>query len=124
MPSSPSAMAEVYLPTYPPMDIRPLAGLGGRLVQVGGCLWFERDSGRALALWPPGTTIERDGSSLTVVDPGGARAVVGTNVVATGGAYGPEHYEMVVELIGEPVPEGCRGDDHYLLVYDARTTRE
>lgn len=124
MPSSAQPIGELYLPTYPAMDIGPLARISGRLTESGGCLWIENDGDRALALWPSGSTIERDGESLTVVNTAGVRAVVGTDVMAGGGEYGPSQYEFVTELIGEQVPDACRGDDSYVLVYDVRTTGE
>lgn len=103
------------------MELLPLARLAGRLVEDDGCLWIEGEGGRALALWPSGSTIEHDGASLVVVNTDGARAVVGTNVTASGGEYRPEQYEMVVQVLGDEVHESCRGEDFYLLVYDVRT---
>lgn len=124
-PSPPaSAATEVYLPIYGPLDSVPEALLTGRLVEDDGCLWIENDDGRALPMWPSGSRIERDGTSLAVVNTGGARAVVGTQVVAGGGGYGPAQYDFVLELIGEQVPDACRGEDSYLLVYDVRTEGE
>lgn len=116
-----SSAAEVYLPIYAPLDSVPEALLSGRLVEDDGCLWIETSAGRALPMWPSGSKLERDGTSLEVVNTGGARAVVGTQVVAGGGGYGPEHYDFVVELIGQQVPDACRGEDSYLLVYGVRT---
>jgi hypothetical protein len=112
----------IYLPTYCPMDARPLAEIRGRLVVDDGCLWLDQRGGRRLPLWPPGTSIEEDGSDLVVIDSDGVRTVVGTDVVATGGEYGGEgKYDLVVDTIGEEIPAACRGtDDQYDLVYDVR----
>ena len=115
-----SPVAEVYLPTYRPMDTVPLARIGGRLVLDDGCLWLQIERGRALPLWPASSRVERDGDALVVVNSGGARAEVGTDVVGGGGGYGPEEYDFVVELIGEEIPPACRGDGHYWLVYDVQ----
>ncbi len=120
MPSSKAPKTDVYLPVYAPMDAVPLARFSGRLIEADGCLWIDGDGGRALAIWPSGSTIERDGDSLIVVNSADARAVVGTEVVAGGGEYRADEYELVVELIGEEVPGACRGDDVYWLVYDVR----
>lgn len=107
------------------MDLLPAGETRGRLVEEDGCLWIDHDDGRMLPLWPPGSRIERDGTSLVVVNSGGARAVVGTEVYAGGGQYGdPERYDLVVEAIGEEVPSGCRGNDSYWLVYDVRASGE
>ena len=117
--------SEVYLPRYHPMDALPAAEIRGRLVEDDGCLWIEGPDGRVVPLWPPGSRIERDGASLVVVNSGGARAVVGTEVVGGGGEYGgPGHLDVVFEAIGEEVPDRCRGDDHYWLVYDVRPPDE
>jgi hypothetical protein len=124
-PTMASAVAEVYLPTYRPMEIVPLAVVGGRLVLDDGCLWLEHEEGRVLPLWPRGSRVEQDGDTLVVVQHGGrARAEVGTDVLGGGGGYGPEEYDFVVELIGEEIPPACRGDDHYSLVYDVRAADE
>lgn len=123
--SSPApAATEVYLPVYGPLENVPEGLLTGRLVEDDGCLWIENSDGRALPMWPSGSRIERDGTSLAVVNTGGARAVVGTQVVAGGGGYSPRQYDFVVELIGEQVPDACRGEDSYMLVYDVRTEGE
>jgi hypothetical protein len=103
------------------MDTLPLGVLGGQLVEDDGCLWIVGDAGPALALWPSGSTIEREGDSLVVVNSDGARAVVGTNVTAAGGEYRPDQYDLVIQLLGGDVVERCRRDDLYLLVYDVRT---
>jgi hypothetical protein len=110
-----------YLPTYPPMEILPLGQVAGLLIEDDGCLWIEREAGRALALWPSGSTIERDGASLVVLSPDGGRAVVGANITAAGGEYGPGQYEMVVQVLCYEVHESCRVEDDYLLVYNVRT---
>jgi hypothetical protein len=115
-----SAMANVYLPTYRPMDSVPEAEIGGTLVEDDGCLWLEHAEGRALPLWPPGSRIEQDGNRLLVRNSGGARA----EVVGGGGGYGPEKYDFVVELIGEEIPESCGGDGFYWLVYGVRPANE
>lgn len=123
-PASPSASSKpnagsVFLPTYRPMDGVPAAEIRGRLVEEDGCIWIDRPEGRALPLWPPGSTFEMDGDTLAVVNSDGTRAVVGADVVGGGGEYGgPGHYEVVVDAIGRQVPTVCRGGDHYLLVYE------
>lgn len=118
-----SPVVDVFLPTYPPWDILPLGQIGGRLVEDNGCLWIE-NTGRSLAIWPSGSRIERDGTSLVVVNTRGARAVVGTEVIGGGGEFGQENYAFVVETIGEEIPDECRGDDEYLIVYDVRPVDE
>lgn len=121
-PPSRSTLADVFLPTYPPMDILPEAQIGGRLVLDDGCLWLEHQEGRTLALWPSDARLEEAGDTVVVVQHAGrARAEVGTDVIGGGGGYGPENYDFVVELIGEQVPPACRGEDHYALVYDVRS---
>ena len=117
-------LAEVYLPTYRPMEGVPAAEIVGRLVLEGGCLWIEHEGGRALPLWPAGSRLERENDTLAVVNSGGARAEVGTVVAGGGGEYGPEHYEFVVGLIGEAIPPACRGDGYYWLVYDVQAADE
>lgn len=120
-PASVAPLADVFLPTYSPMDTLPEALIGGRLILDDGCLWLEHQEGRALPLWPSGSSLEQAGDTLIVVQHGGrARAEVGTDVLGGGGGYGPEHYDFVVELIGEEIPPACRGEDHYALVYDVR----
>jgi hypothetical protein len=114
-----------FLPTYHPMDGLPVAQIRGRLVEDNGCLWIEIAEGRVLPLWPPGSRIERDGTSLIVANNDGARAEVGTEVIGGGGEFGgPGHLDVVFEAIGEEVPDRCRGDDAYWLVYDVRATGE
>lgn len=83
------------------MEILPEALVGGRLVIDDGCLWLEHEEDRVLPLWLSGSRVEQDG-----------------------GGYGPQHYDFVVELIGEEVPPACRGDGHYWLVYDVRAADE
>lgn len=100
------------------MEALPTAQMGGRLVLDDGCLWIEHEEGRALPLWPPNSRVDREGDTLVVINSGGARAEVGTDVVGGGGEYGgPEHYDFVVELIGEEIPPACRGEGYYWLVY-------
>ena len=107
------------------MDALPVAQIRGRLVEDGGCLWIEQSEGRVLPLWPPGSRIEREGTSLVVVNSGGARAEVGTEVIGVGGEYGgPGGLDVVFEAIGEEVPEACRGDDSYWLAYDVHAVDE
>jgi len=119
-----SPSAEVYLPTYRPMEDVPEAQLGGRLILDNGCLWLEHAEGRALPLWPANSRVEREGDTLVVVNSGGARAEVGTDVLGGGGEYSPEHYDFVVELIGEEIPPACRGDGYYWLVYGVEAADE
>jgi hypothetical protein len=123
---SPSPSFDVFLPTYPDWDVLPAAQVGGRLIEEGGCLWLEHTDGeRSLALWPSGSRIERDGGSSVVVNSNGARAPIGAEVLGGGGEFGgPDHYDFVVETIGEEVPDHCRGDDSYLIVYDLRPVDE
>lgn len=116
--------AEVYLPTYCPMDLLPAGEIRGRLVDDDGCVWIDQADGRMLPLWPPGSRIERDGTSVVVVNSGGARAVVGTEVHGGGGEFGQGDYDLVVQTIGEEVSEACRGSDVYWLVYDVRASDE
>ncbi len=124
-PTGMSALADVYLPTYRPGDTLPEALIGGRLVLDDGCLWLEHQEGRVLPLWPSGSRLEQVGDTVVVVQHGGrARAEVGTDVVGGGGGYGPEHYDFVVEMIGEEIPPACRGEDYYALVYDVRAADE
>lgn len=117
-------LAEVYLPTYQPMEALPVAQLGGRLVLDNGCLWLEHAEGRALPLWPANSRVEREGDTLVVVNSAGARAEVGTDVLGGGGEYGPELYDFVVELIGQEIPPACRGDGYYWLVYGVEAADE
>ena len=115
----------LYLPTYHPMDAIPVAQIRGRLVEDNGCIWIDQSDGRVLPLWPRGSRIEREGTSLIVVNSGGAQAGVGTEVIGGGGEYGgPGHLDVVFEAIGEEVPEACRGDDSYWLVYDVHAVDE
>lgn len=123
-PSPTAPSAEVYLPTYCPMDQLPAGETRGHLVEADGCLWIDHADGRMLPLWPPGSRIERDGPLLVVLNSGGARAVVGTEVYGGGGEFGQGDYDLVVETIGDEVPEACRGNDSYWLVYDVRASGE
>lgn len=111
--------ADPYLPTYPSMEALPAAQVGGRLVLDDGCLWLETPEYRALPLWPADSRVERDGDTLVVINSGGSRAEVGTDVIGGGGEY-----TAVVELIGEEIPPACRGDDYYWLVYEVETADE
>lgn len=119
-----SPLAEVFLPIYQPMEALPTAQMGGHLVLDDGCLWLEHAEGRALPLWPANSRVEREGDTLVVINGAGARAEVGTNVLGGGGEYGTEHYDFVVELIGQEVPPACRGNGYYWLVYDVQAADE
>jgi len=103
-PSTPGS--GVYLPTYEPMEGLPVAQIRGRLLEDGGCLWIEQPEGRVLPLWPHGSRVEDDGTSLVVVNSGASRAVVGSEILGAGGEYGgPGHLDVVFEAIGEEVPD-------------------
>lgn len=128
-PSAPSPptippSADPYLPTYPSMEALPAAQMGGRLVLEDGCLWLENPEYRALPLWPADSRVEREGDTLVVINSGGSRAEVGTDVIGGGGEYTAEHYDFVVELIGEEIPPACRGDGYYWLVYEVEAANE
>ena len=112
--------ADVFLPTYGPMNGLPTALLSGRLVLRDGCIWIASAGGEVLPLWPAGSRIEFEGGRLVVVH-GGDRARVGTEVTGGGGEYGPGNYAFVVELIGGEIPERCRGDGFYWLTYNVRS---
>jgi hypothetical protein len=118
-PPSPSASdgGNLYLPTYCPMEALPAAEVHGRLVEADGCLWIDVAGERRLPLWPHGSRIERDDDSLAVVNADGTHAVIGREVSGGGGEFAAE---LLVETIGEEVPEACRGANRYLLVYQMR----
>lgn len=122
-PTSPPS-ADPYLPTYPSMEVLPAAQVGGRLVLDDGCLWLENSEYRALPLWPADSRVEHEGDTLVVINSGGSRAEVGTDVIGGGGEYTAEHYDFVVELIGEEIPPACRDDDYYWLVYEVEAAGE
>lgn len=112
--------AGLYVPTYGPLNAWPTALLEGTLLEEDGCLWIESRDIRWLVLWPGGSSVVEEGEQI-VVRNGGERAVVGSDVSAGGGEYGPEHYDFVVGLIGEEVPAACRVAGLYWLGYDVQT---
>ena len=104
------------------MDGGPTAPVDGTLVESDGCLWVDAaaDGSRSLVLWPDNATLVEDDGRL-VVRQAGNEAIVGQPMRATGGQYNHEdHYEFVIELIGEEIPEECQAS-HFWLVYDANT---
>jgi len=105
--------ADVYVPTYGPMNGYPAGEIQGTLVIDGGCLWIDGDRERSLVLWPDGTFVTEQG----VVSDGGQEFAFGVPVRLGGGQYGDDNYPFVVDLVGEEIPEPCREAGTYWLGY-------
>jgi hypothetical protein len=106
--------ADVYVPTYGPMNGYPTGLIQGTLVVDRGCLWIDSGRERSLVLWPDGTFVtQRDGGYVVRV--GGRETPVGVPVAIGGGQYGQDNYASVVDLIGEEVPASCREAGLYWL---------
>jgi hypothetical protein len=89
------------------MPQRPMAVLTGTLTVADGCLWIEAHGDRWLALWP--TPVSVTGAESVTVEGDGVRVAEGDQITVVGGEYSPEHQEYVEGLIGQAVPEACRG---------------
>ena len=113
------APPSLYFPTYGPMNGLPTAELAGTLIEENGCLWVESDGSRWLVLWP-GSARAVEADIGVVVREGTNEAVVGEPVRMGGGEYSDEHYEFVVDLIGEEIPPACRTSGLYWLGHEAR----
>lgn len=121
---SPAPVEGVFFPTYPDEGGGPNAPVEGRLIEEGGCLWLERsDDQGGLLLWPShAQLVEENGARVVRQD--GFQAEVGQVMAATGGQYNHEdHYDFVVELIGQAIPAACRSD-YYWLAFDAYTPEQ
>ncbi len=108
---------------YGPMNGFPAGELNGTLIEEDGCLWVDTGPSRSLILWPPEARVVDDGGVRAIHDRGDV-AIVGEPVHLGGGEYSEEHYEFVVQLIGEDIPPACRAGGLYWLGYEAQTVED
>lgn len=114
---SPSGQVDPFFPTFAEeANASPDTGIGGMLVEDHGCVFVrEGDGVEVLIIWPHAWSVERAASGdLRVLDETGASVIeVGHRVALHGGGF---HYEpeFLEELIGQPVPLGCRTFETFL----------
>ncbi len=99
------------LPTHRDLNAYPTAILDATLVMDGSCLWASNPSGRWLAIWPSGYTLD----GVAVASGGQLVAAVGGPVRLGGGEYHAADYDFLRTLMNDDLPMPCRGGDYWLV---------
>jgi hypothetical protein len=118
-PRPPDATAGVFFPVLQPASAIPLALLQGRIVSRGGCLWIQPAEGRelCLALWPPGSRLDKTTGRVTTRDASGAELVIAVGDRLRVGGGETKDLDHVVTITGQKPPLACQTGEAYWSAY-------
>jgi hypothetical protein len=110
------APADVYFPTYGPMEGFPTADLEASLVRADSCLFLESAGTQYLALWPSTLSPRSTPTGSVVIVDGDDRPMVteGETAVFGGGEYPDSQLSLVENLVGD-VPTECEKSRYWLV---------
>src|SRR5687768_16452681 len=104
----------IFLPRHRTSANEPQMGaaLSGVLELEGRCLWVRADTQRYLAIWPPGTTVARQGGHAVFTTPRGA-AKTGDRIISGGGER--KDVSDFQGALGRDAPPDCRSELYWIV---------
>lgn len=121
-PSPDVTLPAIFLPVRQTDEPSMMARAEGTLQLHNGCVWLRQGGDEHLIVWPRGTTIAQNGTTIDIVDAEGRfQASIGDHVVLFGGEEtGLLSTGDVEKRIGGPIPLVCRTQTYWIGGVSAR----